>query len=348
MTQAVPKKSWKPTFKDLLKLLAALISSVFIVKIIKDLGPERVWDITLQADPFLLAPAIGLLVAMFAVWAWKWRLIAARGFDLPFAWSFRLIWLGNFINTFTPTAKLGGGFMRAIRLRRGKGMSLGQAYGWVMADQISSFLGKALLFGTTCLLVSFLEEMAQWRLALRALGLVCFAVIGAWFPLRRRFWHAAVNRKRTGRFQNWIPKMLRGAEQEKEDQVAVLLEPTLKLGRPRDIFFLDICLASFAFALFCLSNGLVLKALGASASLVVIGLAVMLSYLGGTLLGFLGGIGITELLLIKIYSLAGVPEDTAAAGALLHRAIFYLFSFAWGGYAAWRERQLGRLHDVMK
>ena len=312
-----------------------------------DLGPERVWQITLEADPLRLVLAVLLLLAMFAIWAWKWKNIVARGFDLTFFHSFRLIWLGNFINTFTPTVKLGGGFIRALRLRLWKKLSFSEAYGWVMADQISNVLGKALLFGLTCIAAALLPQMESRKLVLMLMGSSCIVLAISWLPLRLRLWKWVLNRKKTGRVKRLVPWLFKN-EDENKDPLAAMAYPVLKQGSPVDVFWNDIGMASVAFLLFCLSNGLVLQALGTETSLVIISLAVMLSYLGGTIFGVMGGIGVTELMLIKIYAVAGIPQETATAGALLHRAIFYIFSLAWGGYAAWRERRFSKLFDVPK
>lgn len=331
---AAGAKKWKPS--GLLKFLALLICFAFLARIIMELGPQQVWETALQAEPLGLILSALLLIAMFALWALKWQRIAAREFKLPFASSFRLIMVGNFINTLTPTAKLGGGFIRALGLKRIKGMRMSEAYGWVLADQIGNFWGKTLLFGITCALVAQLQDMAQWRTPLVGIALGCLALTALWFPIRPRIWNGVVKRGREGGFQRWIPKMLKNRGNP-EEQAQAIARPAFSLGTPLQILGVDMGFSAVALALFCLSNGFVLNALGSTAPMTLICLAVMLSYLGGAVLGFTGGIGVTELILIKVYSMAGVAPETAAAGALLHRAMFYVFSFTVGGYAAWRE-----------
>ena len=65
--------------------------------------------------------------------------------------------------------------------------------------------------------------------------------------------------------------------------------------------------------------------------MVTVGLVVMVGYLLGTLLGIMGGVGVTEVFLIELYTRAGIPEQAAVAGALLHRGLFYAYIIAVGG-----------------
>ena len=57
--------------------------------------------------------------------------------------------------------------------------------------------------------------------------------------------------------------------------------------------------------------------------------AVVLAYFAGVLVGAWGGIGVTEAALTGLYVQIGLPPDQAAAGALLHRAVFYAVVLAW-------------------
>ena len=78
---------------------------------------------------------------------------------------------------------------------------------------------------------------------------------------------------------------------------------------------------------------MVLKSLGVKAPLIVVTMVVVLGYLAGNLLGAWGGIGVTEAALVALGTQFGVPADAAAAGALLHRAVFYTVVLSCGGLA---------------
>ena len=74
---------------------------------------------------------------------------------------------------------------------------------------------------------------------------------------------------------------------------------------------------------------------GVETSVILVSLGVMLGYLVGSVLGIMGGIGVTELFLIKLYQQMGIPTEAATAGALLHRGLFYLSVLSVGGLSTW-------------
>ena len=80
--------------------------------------------------------------------------------------------------------------------------------------------------------------------------------------------------------------------------------------------------------------------MGSQVSIASLSLAIMLSYFAGSVLGVMGGVGVTELFLMKTYALIGVEETTAAAAALLHRFLFYVFILVVGGLSTWWNRHL--------
>jgi len=100
-------------------------------------------------------------------------------------------------------------------------------------------------------------------------------------------------------------------------------------------------LAALAFASLCVANGLALKAVGAEASWIVVAGCAALGYFAGTVVGVMGGVGVTEAALIELYTRTGIDPTVAAAGALLHRAAFYGITLLWGAAALWRERTDG-------
>lgn len=315
----------------------------YIVKIIVDLGPRQVWRAALHADPLYLVLGFLALAARFGVWSVKWFLIMRRKTHLSLSLLTRLVLAGNFLNLVTPTAKLGGGFFRAAVLKKKQGWPFFAAYGWVLTDQFSSFLGNIFLVGLSLTGAAFLFPASNWRVPMIAGGLLCLGVVLLWPFLRRPLWGWIQRSGSAERLRKWLPKKFRNLEskggdrRDRRSRAEDLFEPLLCNGTARQIYLGDILLSALSYGLFCGSNALVLIGLGATAPVVSVTLAVMFGYLGGTALGILGGIGVTELFLIKLYTSAGISGEIATAGALLHRGIFYLFCLLVGGWAVWRE-----------
>ncbi len=330
----------KIKLSTVLKALLVAACFGFLVKIVYDLGPAKIWAAARAADAYWLLACLPPLAARYWIWGLKWRLMLARKTALPQKFAHRLILAASFINNLTPTAKLGGGFLRAIILSKRTGWHLAESYGWVFADQITNFYGKMFLFGllmTSAPLV-LPADSGQSALAWVGQGLACFAIAASWLPTRPRLRHWAQNSKRAAKLGEWFPKILRKSKAAgPKNWLQLVLEPLLTRGTVKQVVLVDIVLSGMSFYAFCLSNALVMKALGAEASVLSICLMVMVGYLAGTILGISGGIGVTELFLIKLFVLIGISNEIATAGALLHRVVFYLYNLLVGGWAAWRE-----------
>jgi len=328
----------KLKLSTIVKALLIVVCFAFLVKIVVDLGPARVWAAAREANVYWLLACVPPLFMRYWLWGLKWRLMVARRRLMPQKLMHRLILAASFINNLTPTAKLGGGFLRAIILSKRTGWRLSEAYGWVFADQITNFYGKMFLFGVLLCLAPLLLPDAPQAMAMFWAGLGCFALSFSWLPTRPRLRRWAARSKSAARLSEWFPKMLRKRQRDgRSDWLKQALDPLLSQGATRQILTVDIMMGGLSFYAFCLSNAVAMKALGAEAPLLTICLMVMVGYLASTVLGLTGGIGVTELFLIELFIMIGISDEIATAGALLHRAIFYAYNLAIGGWAAWRE-----------
>ena len=323
-----------------LKLVLVLACIALVIKTIQDLGPARVWAAAQGADPLLLLACVGALLLRFGTWCLKWRAMMARRYKLPHFFVFRLILANGFINLYTPTAKIGGGLLRGLALKRRCNTTFTVGYGLVLADQVTHFLGKMLLFGFLMIPAYPILDKLGYGIYAPILASLCFLVTLIWFPARKRIWQWAEKESSGAFLKKWAEKF-----NSKDRQIAVndgwtnrlfgpLLQPQAKwytvLGN-------DIGVSTISFAIFCWSNALVLQSLGVDAPAATVFLVVMLGYLAGSMLGLMGGIGVTELFMIELYTLGGVPGEVAAAAALLHRGIFYLFMLVLGGACTLKE-----------
>ena len=325
-----------------IRLLIFLVCGVLVYRIIAGLGWGKIYQLVLDSDILLLGWGLLTLFGFYLVWVFKWHLIVARTKSLPFGVLWRLQMAGSFINLVTPTARLGGGFLRAMVLEKRHGLGLAGSYGLVLADQLTGFVGKILLIGLLCFaaLGRFPQHDFQWLLLSSGVLALILALSWPWIraPLGRKlaafksFWikkipflqkrvekHSANN----GESNKWIDR---------------LLSPTFYQGENLKVLIYDLGLSAISFALFCLSNSLVLKAMGCDVSLAAMSIVMVIGYLIGSVTGIMGGAGATELALIQLYAAIGIDESQAAAGALVHRAIFYIFVLTIGGYSTWRER----------
>ena len=174
-----------------------------------------------------------------------------------------------------------------------------------------------------------------------AVGLFVAAGVVAFGLLRKRLW-TLVERQTIGRLiARLIPARFRKdrSAEDFNDWLARVLRPTLRHGGMVTAFLPDVVMGAIGFSMLCASNAMVLRALGSDAPLILVSVAVMLGYFAGTLVGAWGGIGVTEAALAALGTHFGVPAEAAAAGALLHRAVFYAVVLSCGGGSLWVERR---------
>ena len=323
----------KTTRGRILRFLIVAICLVWLAYTIHALGPRSVWRVARQADPVWFAVSFVPILARFFIWGYKWVGMLRRRGAIGFGHTMRALLAGVFVNLTTPTAKLAGGFLRAALVNRRTGWGMATAYGWSLADQITNVLGNLALYGLLAIPAAYAMAPGGSRVRLLTSGAVALAVVVVVVASRARAW-VLFQKPALGRWLARVtPERYRTTESGRPmaGWVRPVFEPLLHTGRTILVAPRDLGLAAASFGSVCLANALVLQALGADAPLPLVGVAVVVGYFFGSVFGTLGGIGVTEVALLELYTLAGVNREVAAAGALLHRASYYLVILIWGG-----------------
>jgi uncharacterized membrane protein YbhN (UPF0104 family) len=317
--------------RRLLRWGAAAVGLAVLVVTLGKLGPRRLAAMALEADPRWLTLSVAPIVGRFLVWGVKWHRMLRREAQVPFRAALRSLMAGCFVNLTTPTAKLGGGVLRAAFLERRYGWPLATAFGWVLADQTTNVLGNVLLFALLAIVGGLMVPAGGGAVA--GLGLTTIALVSALIVARRPLWGLAADPRLAARLVRLTPARWRrgGADGEPGGWIRPLLQPLLVRAT-----LTDLLLAAASFALLCASNALVLRALGVEAAPWIVVVTVAVGYFAGNGLGPWGGIGVTEAAMAAVYLRFGVAGDAAATGVLLHRASYYLLGLSWGGFALWR------------
>ncbi len=321
----------------LLLCLAALVWTAH------SLGPRRLWAAVRSADPFWLGLSALAVAGRFLIWSAKWQRMLCRREAVSFGLSLRLVLVGSFINLTTPTAKLAGGVVRALLLARHRRWPVLDAYGWALADQITNVLGQFLLYGVLAVGAFQALPPGSMRDSLLISGLVVVGAVLTLGALRGLAWRGSRRPEIARVLVRLVPRRFRATDSHAvvHDGLGRMLHPLLRQDGMISTYLLDVLLAAVGFASLCLSNALVLRALGAEASVVVVSVAVMGAYFAGTVIGAWGGIGVTEAMLTGLFVQAGIPLELAASGALIHRGMFYGVVLAAGGPALLNEVRTG-------
>jgi len=334
--------------RSVLIQLAILVFCIgAVVWTVSSMGVEQVFEIALSADPFWLLLSFLPIFGRFLIWAFKWRRMMRRRGSVAYRTTLRALLAGCFVNLTTPTAKLAGGFLRAAIVHRQTGWRMSISYGWSLADQLTNTMGNAMLFGILALLASLTLPGDPTAISLVTTSVLILGVIAAYVWGRPFLWRQAQKPGLEHFLARIVPERFRKPEkqQERKHWVLRVFSPLLGEGGATDAVIPDLLLAAVSFGCLCFANALVLKALGADAPIFLVATAVIMGYFAGTAIGTMGGIGATEFFLIHFYTLAGIPDTIATAGALLHRASYYLVTMAWGGVALVIESRLKRKTD---
>ena len=317
--------------------MLALAAVVALVWTLSRLDSRRLWAVAREADPWWLALSVVPIALRFLLWGVKWRYMLALRERIPLSLAMRILAAGSFVNLTTPTAKLAGGVVRALLLRRRRGFSLPVAYGWSMADQVTNVLGNLLLFGVLSLVVGLgFRDLEYAGAFLIGGGLALLFVIGT-AVCRGWGWRQLRNERFAVWLWNKVPRRFRREDADHGTILQAIFGPLLHDCGGTARYGSYLLMSAAAFGSLCLANALTLRALGVDAPLLLVAVAVVIGYFAGVMIGIWGGVGVTEAALTGLFVQFGVPAEQAAMGALLHRAIFYAVVLGWGGHGLWAE-----------
>lgn len=339
-----PERSGSAALRRVLLRVLVLAACVgALVWTVLWLGPGRIQSAVREADPCWLALAALFVAVRYLVWGFKWHAMLLRRGRVGFGSSLANVLAGVFVNLTTPTAKLGGGFVRAALLNRRTGWGFATSYGWSFADQFTNVLGNIVLGGVFMLASAGKLPAGRVRTVLLVLGSAALLGPAALVALRGWAWRRVEAAGQASRIARLAPKRWRTRADATEGAwVHRLLEPLLRTGASRRVVPQDLGLAAFSCSFLAASHACALRAVGLELPLVEAGAAVVLAGFAGTLAGTMGGIGATELALIGVMGKLNLPAEAAAAGALLHRAAYYFVSLVFGAVGLVVEGRYGK------
>ena len=306
------------------------------------LGPRRVLEVAQSADPTWLALSLVPLAGRFLIWGVKWDRILRRRAPVGYGVALRTLLAGAFVNLTTPTAKLGGGILRAVMLNRRFGWSGAASYGRALTDQVTTALGSFALFGVLAVIVTTTKPVVPLRGPMFVSGVVILAAIAVGLASRSRLWAWMQRPELERAAERRLPARLLRLDPDRPvgESIRDVFRPLLGEGHALTTIGSDLALGAVSFGSLCVANAFVFRALGVDVDMWLIATAVVMGYFAGTVLGTWGGVGVTEASLTVLYVRIGIPPETATAAALLHRTTFYLVVLVSGGLSWIIENRL--------
>lgn len=296
------------------------VSAAFLWLAVREADLDRVWSTLGEAAAGEVALAVAAMLAVYAVQAVRWRLIAGTP-AVSAARFYELVVSGVACNNVLP-ARLGD-LLRARWLGRAARIPAGRALGTVVLDRGSDLAALVVLLGLGLLGAA----SADWLAPIAVGGVAGVLALGAAVVFARAY---TSRRQRGRRTRGLVRRVLR-------DLAEQLAAP---VGRRRLGQWLALSLA--AWIVWAIGAVLVAGALGIElAPLEALFVAAVMN-LGVAIPSSPGFVGTYEWLGVASLGLLGVPASEALAFAILLHATWYVPTTLLGG-AALGVRGIARL-----
>lgn len=365
---AAPGHRWRAA-RLAAAMLILLLAVLFLQRLLEGIGPSRVLEALLDADPLLLLLTLAAVAARYWLWSKKWRSIARREqLAVHNRAFFPSLLCGSFTDLVAPTAKTAGGFLRTYLVAIRSQMPAFKIYGTTLQDQVTNMLGVFLVSFVAMATIPIWHHPVNTaassltqanRLVLCGLGMAGLIGLVALLIFRRPLGRFLARRDYRGlltslyRPLRLIPPVrarfgsadaFAGAIVDRSMDIFGPLRHLLESKRGT---VMDVSRGAFLWLCYCAGNYFAFQACGAGegeAPLLMVAAILSLGNLLGILSTVPGGIGVTEASLIGLHIFFGVRPELAAAANLLFRLAFYLFILLSGGISfAWASRIKRRL-----
>jgi uncharacterized membrane protein YbhN (UPF0104 family) len=307
-------------------MLASLAAAVwFLLAFLETEDFRTVGARIVAARPWALVLGVAFVVLHLFLWAYRWKLAIHRVDSTP---RRRIIYpalaAAASVNLMAPFAKVLGGLLRARYVARDGKRTVGVFLGVVLFDQWAHFLVMSAL--TLGAIVAGLTVGHRYWLA-AALGVGSVVLGGAlhWWAQRQvRDPRVLARSFADSRWASWGPfRPLRQHGRE-------TLQTFTRLLADAPLRWQATGLGLMVFLAAAGAQAAAFWALGSPAPFLVVCVTVALSSAVATLAATPGGVGVTEASMIALFVWLGVDRVTAAAAALLYRAIYYFAVLATG------------------
>ncbi|NYB51798.1 MAG: UPF0104 family protein [Methanobacteriaceae archaeon] len=309
--------------KTLILMLAGLGVLVAMVLFI---GPHKIENAIKLANPWYLALAVLIQLAIYGMWTERWALTTSSlGISVKRRHLLPMLMVGLAINNLTPSGRGGGEPVRAYILGKYSRSPTENAFATVIADRgLDTFPFIALAVITIIAAVLYLN-LPQWMVLLLVIGLIVLIVIfclALYMSINREFGDRVI------RFLLRILKKISQKQHEKIEQRAINavegFQNSMKVMlSDRKVFLYGIPLSFFIWALEILRVYLVFVALNINVPLEIIAAVFVISTLIGMIPLLPGGLGAVDGMMILLYSYAGIPPSVSAAATIVERLISF-------------------------
>lgn len=293
-------------------------------------GWEEIKGVIQQANLYVLFLLCLLQVGTLALTAYIWHyLLGKRAPGYPFTRVFAMYLGGNFVESVTPAAKLGGEAARVYLFRQLTSLPYTKISGVLLAHKYISLLPFVILCALMLALSVSSFELPLFFVASFVALLALFAAVAMLMRGRRRV-PAQPDREHSSTLKE-------GGRRHKWQRVVTFLETSAaearSLATKREqlaLFAISLCV----WALYPVKVYLVTLMLGLEVNFLIVAMATYSAYMVSMIPLLPGGLGTFEGSMALIFALSGLSPAAGLAVAFLTRLVTYWFSLLFSACAA--------------
>ncbi|MCD5407306.1 MAG: flippase-like domain-containing protein [Desulfotomaculum sp.] len=313
------------------KVFLWLLSILVITVIVFFAGWESIKATFLRVNIYWLLALFLLQVATLVIIAYRWHYLIKKLYNkISFRETFNIFLAGSFVESVTPSSKLGGEAVRIYLFRRHTALSYRQLTAILLLDKYFTLLPFALLC-TLVLLWSIFSMQLPWQVYLSLPVLVIFvlAILRFYHPEYCRSENINIKEAEKEIPTPNSPKMgLEALIAQKIKDVQAFVDYSARYSRQlvtvgeRYRLFL---LSLFIWVLYPLKIYLVIYMLDFNVSIISVAMVTYIAYLVSTIPLLPGGLGSFEGAMAFMFTYVGLSFAEGLAIALLARLVTFWF-----------------------
>lgn len=310
------------------KTIALLgLSVLILLAILYFVGIDKVIEALKMANLHLIALAIGVQVFTYFLYTIRWKVLNnVVGIDVGFKKLLPMVLVGLAVNNITPSGRGGGEPVRAFLLyKEDEKYTFDETFAAVVADRALDTFPFVVLAAVTISSMALFFDFDTGLLIVMVISVI--VILALLFALI----YMCINLNFGNRVEGWIIGIVRRFSKKDTESLEnsihssiVGFQHTMRVLMTNKKGLAYGLILSFLIWIFeILRVYIVFLAFGANVNPIIVGEVFIVACLVGMIPLLPGGLGSIDLLMIALYSAAGVPRSVSAAATIIERLISF-------------------------
>lgn len=308
-------------------IILLAVSVLILLAMLYFVGIDEVIEALKIANLYLIALAIGAQVFTYFLYTIRWKVLNnIVGIDVSFKKLLPMVLVGLAVNNITPSGRGGGEPVRAYLLYKEKPeYTFDETFAAVVADRALDTFPFVVLAAVTISSMALFFDFDTKLLVIMVLSVIAILII--LFALI----YMCINPGFGSRVEGWIIGLVRrfykkdteSLENSIHDAITGFQHTMRVLMSDKKGLVYGLVLSFLIWIFEIIRVYIVFLAFGAKVNPIVVGEVFIVACLVGMIPLLPGGLGAIDLLMIALYSAAGVPKSVSAAATVIERLISF-------------------------